>query len=357
MNEADAPMMRPAAMSFTFDGGRAATPSAARVLPVFERARAAMLALLAVTASIAGCTEPSTVPPVQDSAMGASVGTDGPEMDAPAMDASTGKVSRADTGAMEDGCSPSCKDRECGDDGCGGRCGVCEESTACRESTGRCVDCVGEDCACVPDCNRRSCGSDGCGGSCGECEDDEMCAPEGRCRTPRCGNDIIEGDEQCDGNGDPFCNPDCTRMSVEQSTCRFGDSNATDACRDCACEHCTEEVLNCYISGDAPRDAACKTIAECAADNNCSGFDCFCGPGQCRPPNGPCLSELQTALGVGEIGIFEIQRCLEDPDCALYRANAFGTCSYDNCSDECGFGMRVGPRPPDADMGAAGSGP
>ena len=44
----------------------------------------------------------------------------------------------AELGAPRSPCTPSCEGRECGDDGCGGSCGVCEEGT-CNEA-GICVD-------------------------------------------------------------------------------------------------------------------------------------------------------------------------------------------------------------------------
>ncbi|MDB4938314.1 MAG: Tryptophan synthase alpha chain, partial [Labilithrix sp.] len=56
---------------------------------------------------------------------------------------------------------PLCKNRQCGDDGCGGSCGSCAAGTTCN-TDGACV-------TCTPSCAGKTCGGDGCGGSCGAC--------------------------------------------------------------------------------------------------------------------------------------------------------------------------------------------
>ena len=63
-------------------------------------------------------------------------------------------------------CTPSCQDRECGDDGCGGACGACEEYEKCT---------VPGECMCAPACAGKACGHDGCGGLCGECDAGQTC--------------------------------------------------------------------------------------------------------------------------------------------------------------------------------------
>ena len=93
-------------------------------------------------------------------------------------------------------CEPQCDGLECGDDGCGGECGVCdanaecnvdglcqctEEATVCGELCCDGSDICFEDVCCTPDCEGKDCGDDGCGGSCGECGAEwEECA-EGAC--------------------------------------------------------------------------------------------------------------------------------------------------------------------------------
>jgi hypothetical protein len=65
-------------------------------------------------------------------------------------------------------CTPDCKGKQCGTDGCGGVCGYCAKLSA--------YDCsnIGT-CVCVPSCKDKSCGGDGCGGSCGSCPSGQVC--------------------------------------------------------------------------------------------------------------------------------------------------------------------------------------
>lgn len=124
-------------------------------------------------------------------------------------------------------CTPDCRGRECGDDGCGGECGECPNGFACTddgsctgscgsntpytvctdghcppnstcEAGGRCQcnggyvaeTCDGAPCTdcswewtcvpCAPKCSGKQCGPDGCGGSCGDCGSGSMCS-QGAC--------------------------------------------------------------------------------------------------------------------------------------------------------------------------------
>jgi len=98
-------------------------------------------------------------------------------------------------------CTPDCADAECGDDGCGGSCGICADAQdlctagvcvcqplcdgvecgddgcggSCGECTGFQEGCVEGACECVPACDGRACGPDGCGGDCGICAGDGVC--------------------------------------------------------------------------------------------------------------------------------------------------------------------------------------
>jgi hypothetical protein len=145
------------------------------------------------------------------------------------------------------GCTPDCGEKTCGDDGCGGTCGICEAPTPNCGASGLCeeepceTDCQGKDCGadgcggtcgfcdagsicdlsdlceelCVPVCDGKECGPDGCEGSCGECEVLENCSATGLCElvcTPNCGN------KECGPDG---CGSSCGQCPAED-TCVSG---------------------------------------------------------------------------------------------------------------------------------------
>ncbi len=92
-------------------------------------------------------------------------------------------------GACVQSCFPDCDGKECGDDGCGGNCGVCAQGWVCSPNSGLCEPLCGDgtcdvsedailcpiDC-CVPDCAGLECGPDPvCGQSCGACLWGDVC--------------------------------------------------------------------------------------------------------------------------------------------------------------------------------------
>jgi hypothetical protein len=71
-------------------------------------------------------------------------------------------------------CTPGCDGKLCGDDGCLGSCGGCDNGQVCNDDQTACVECV-------PICEGKTCGNDGCGGSCGVCTDGKGCGAESHC--------------------------------------------------------------------------------------------------------------------------------------------------------------------------------
>ena len=53
-------------------------------------------------------------------------------------------------------CTPKCDGKQCGPDGCGGKCGTCVEWEVCLDGV-----------CCETQCKDKDCGPDGCGGNCG----------------------------------------------------------------------------------------------------------------------------------------------------------------------------------------------
>lgn len=152
------------------------------------------------------------------------------------------------------GCSPDCEDKTCGDDGCGGVCGACEDPTPNCNGEGVCeaapcdADCQGKDCGgdgcggtcgfcfpgficdeegqceeqCLPACQGKDCGPDGCGGNCGDCAPDELCSPAGSCLTecePDCVNKAC-GSDGCGGScGTCPANMTCQIWKFDETEC------------------------------------------------------------------------------------------------------------------------------------------
>lgn len=142
--------------------------------------------------------------------------------------------SAGDAPDAEDACTPDCVDKKCGDDGCGGVCGLCPTLWSCID--GVCVDT-----GCEPVCEGKDCGFDGCGGVCGFCDPGHACEDETCIFQCTC-----EGKE-CGGDG---CGASC-------GTCTEGDT-----CIDWTCE---------YAPGDLTCTQILGCIEACGDDPGCQG--------------------------------------------------------------------------------------
>ena len=122
-----------------------------------------------------------------------------------------------------DVCEPACEGLVCGDDGCEGTCGECDDDKMCSADQTECV--------CAPDCEGKVCGDDGCGGMCGTCMYGECAADQSACDcTPDCDGKVCGSD----GCGD-MCG-ECagaTICAADQSECTgdltFGKASVFDA--------------------------------------------------------------------------------------------------------------------------------
>ena len=221
-----------------------------------------------------------------------------------------------DTPATPDGCSPVCQGKQCGDDGCGGSCGGCNDNELCE--AGMCV--------CQPLCDTIECGVDGCGGSCGECADGEKCK-SGLCVCqPECGSAVC-GPDGCGGAcGQCRGNEECLDGACEPLFGKLGDSCVSDA--DC------ESLLCLYASGAKSCTEKCAG-PECPAGFSCESVpvaggqaldvclpctvDCVgkeCGDDGCGGICGACELDEYCKLGKcssidGEFG----DQCFEGADC------------------------------------------
>jgi hypothetical protein len=173
-------------------------------------------------------------------------------------------------------CTPDCAVSECGPDGCGGSCGVCALGCGCVDGLCECVcepDCWGKECGddgcggvcgtclpgvpcidalcspCKPKCAGKQCGPDGCGGMCGECPNGGYCKIDGTCCVPKCLG------KQCGQDG---CGGQCGSCPPPG-----GDPNAV---------WCNDQTFQCEVP--TTPDNGCKGIFECL--NACSGMDQAC---------------------------------------------------------------------------------
>lgn len=158
-------------------------------------------------------------------------------------------------------CRPACADRECGDDGCDGSCGTCQEPAQCVEGTCQTT--------CVPNCYLRECGNDGCKGSCGSCSGGAVCQSGDCVCTPQVGKTCCGGNvcwiDSCGGTGSVV------------APCAYG-------CESGACKACVP---------------ACSG-RECGPDG-CGGTCGTCGQGKVCNDSGRCEVQIGAMTVTGRL--------------------------------------------------------
>ena len=136
-------------------------------------------------------------------------------------------------------CSPKCEGKDCGDDGCEGSCGTCEDGKECSDGV----------CMCVPNCDGDVCGSGGCEdnpNACGTCEGDQEECQDGKCVcVPSC-----EG-KACgeDGCGNPNA---CGTCEGEQEVCQDGKCVCVPSCEGKVCgeDGCGNQMHVVHVKGN-----------------------------------------------------------------------------------------------------------
>jgi hypothetical protein len=190
--------------------------------------------------------------------------------DASSSDTSSGSV-----------CAPDCDDKTCGDDGCGGVCGTCDDASPFCAS-GQCVS------ECSPNCEGLECGDDGCGGACGTCPEVAPFCEEGKCQlTAACEPDCTVkecGDDGCGGScgecGDGFvcqgniaistacvCAPQC-----EEKEC--GDDGCGGTCGSCEVGICQNN--QCIVTCGPERMPCECVITQCGGSTDSLGSLVLC---------------------------------------------------------------------------------
>ena len=185
-------------------------------------------------------------------------------------------------------CTPDCEHRECGNDGCGGICGICGSGYSCRNGV-----CMEGDCS--PNCNGKECGTDGCGGICGVCYDKggkpslESCDKESFSCSSRDEVDILEdGTSTCsERRGECVHDSDCASYD-DGNPC-----NGLTVCSECECQVDPATIIDCSDVQAGPctetycdeADGECKQMSKkdgspCDDGSNCTLND-GCADGVC----------------------------------------------------------------------------
>ena len=255
-----------------------------------------------------------------------------------------------------DACQPDCAGKECGDDGCGGFCGECDDGFLC-ETDGLCYpddtpNCEGKECgpdgfggvcgtcepgffceegscvegSCQPNCDGKECGDDGCGGSCGACDDGLEClntefgtqcttqcelftCPAGQfCLFGFCVDQECETDDDCGGAPAHYC--DKFLQCKDRKACQ-----ATDECNTWNKEgYCDQDTGYCMYDGHCWDDGDCVG-GTCGLDHWCQDHNCF-EPPSCPPQLPICYVPSGEPLCDGmPCGASCMAPCIFDVDC------------------------------------------
>jgi alpha-tubulin suppressor-like RCC1 family protein len=241
----------------------------------------------------------------------------------------SGKLPKACPGK----CAPDCKDKTCGDDGCGGTCGSCKENYTCDAGTCTAV--------CQPDCTGQTCGPDGCGGVCGNCGIGQSCTA-GQCVADPCEGVPAKG--CCDGNVERICykgkiqSTNCTPFGMR---CGWGTKQNAYSCgwtdggvdpggtpKLCPGATCASDCVNkeCGSNGCGGNCGFCPAGSPCMANGKCCKATCIGkGPGASDGCGGTC-----GICGPGYVWDMATGQCACVPQCTGKN------CGADGCGGACG---------------------
>ncbi len=124
--------------------------------------------------------------------------------------------------------------------------------------------------------------------------------------------------------------PGSTLTAATQTCIALAESEGdTRVCSACECGVCREETTNCYDSGDPTKDALCQALVECARENGCEGDECYCVTPWlgCLTPGGPCVAEIEAAMGDEGLSTLRAIREEGDPTHPIVRAEALVDCT------------------------------
>jgi len=203
-------------------------------------------------------------------------------------DVSDAGLDVSDISDISDVCTPNCKDKQCGDDGCGGSCGSCGDNALCNLGKCECKSGFGN-------CNDNW--GDGCEANfstdphhCSDCATD--CGDNSICNNKICG--CKDGYDNCDGLWSDGCEVD--KMNDPKNCNGCGNKCVLANVKEVGCEggvckvvSCNEGYANCdnldstgcekEINTASSCGTNCLNIVTCSSDN---GTNASCDNGVCR---------------------------------------------------------------------------
>lgn len=189
------------------------------------------------------------------------------------------------------------------------------------------LTCIDGDCVCVPECDDKECGVDGCGGQCGVCESDILCSGSGKCEcncsNTKCGSPSL-GCPSCGECQLPLiCANDINDCVPCSGTCELNSRGDLKECGDNGCGHSCGECPPGYVCDQDPNDGD-NTLFECEpCVHDCVGKNC--GPNGCGGSCGVCAAGGLCVLETGKCD----EPCLNP--CGT-RECGIGICPEDNAA-------------------------
>lgn len=162
---------------------------------------------------------------------------------------------------------------------CGGLApGGCACTKGCEISGTCCAD-IAKACACITDCKNKECGDDGCGGVCGTCNEGELCTGNFQCQSDPCANDPCAGHGVCTpGTGACVCDANYTGSNC--TACATGLVDYPN----CTPDQCAGVQNPCSGHGSCdPISGACS-CAQGYVGANCDACATGSGYPNCQDP-------------------------------------------------------------------------